>query len=500
LQQRFGGIQELSRGGIVYAQDGRYIDPNRRDPITGQPMIADMMESTLGQKPNLPAQRKVTVDSALERLSTGLGTAGMIPGLGEPFDLAAAGVDALRGDYTGAGLSLASMIPFFGMGAGATKLARRASGGLDLSKALAARRRVNKVEFNRGTDLVTKSNLEDVPVGGDVSQIMRGVEGAYMRGRNTMFVPSDAGSGLSKLAAPQSVRRHETLHAILANDPSAVNTPFANLTKRLRGTESSLGDAASVLTEELAAFATDKNPAMRIMGQIATPFAYLPEAVGKFLSSRKARQTRKQFPFMGKYEAFPTVNKSTGGIVYANNGMLVPYRPKGTDTVPAMLTPGEFVVNRAATQQHLPALQAMNRGGKVSYLENGTPGTNALDTSLNNLVKSINPLISTLTNFGRALQQSQQNIPTGTQATNNNNGVNTNGIQQFTTALNSVLTQLQNINIPSQINITAQHAVDVRILGGDVFAQLEPGIRDMIVNETAAQIRKFGLDNFDNIV
>ena len=191
--------------------------------------------------------------------------------------------------------------------------------------------------------------------------------------------------------------------------------------------------------------------------------------------------------------------QNQGGIVYANNGMLVPYRPKGTDTVPAMLTPGEFVVNRAATQQHLPALQAMNRGGKVSYLENGTPGTNALDMSLNNLVKSINPLISTLTNFGRALQQSQQNIPTGTQATNNNNGVNTNGIQQFTTALNSVLTQLQNINIPSQINITAQHAVDVRILGGDVFAQLEPGIRDMIVNETSSQLRQFGLNNFDNI-
>ena len=29
---------------------------------------------------------------------------------------------------------------------------------------------------------------------------------------------------------------------------------------------------------------------------------------------------------------------SKGGMVYASNGMLIPYRPQGTDTVPAMLT------------------------------------------------------------------------------------------------------------------------------------------------------------------
>lgn len=66
-----------------------------------------------------------------------------------------------------------------------------------------------------------------------------------------------------------------------------------------------------------------------------------------------------------------TLNK--GGIVYANQGMLVPYQPKGTDTVPAMLTPGEFVVNRQATQKNLPLLKSINRsrGGQVTYLKKG---------------------------------------------------------------------------------------------------------------------------------
>jgi len=67
-----------------------------------------------------------------------------------------------------------------------------------------------------------------------------------------------------------------------------------------------------------------------------------------------------------------------GGVVYASNGMLIPYQPRGTDTVPAMLTPGEFVVNKAATQKNLPLLKAinnnsqyMNKGGKVGYFADG---------------------------------------------------------------------------------------------------------------------------------
>jgi TP901 family phage tail tape measure protein len=69
-------------------------------------------------------------------------------------------------------------------------------------------------------------------------------------------------------------------------------------------------------------------------------------------------------------------NKSSGGVIYASTGTLVNYQPRGTDTVPAMLTPGEFVVNRASTQKHLPLLQSINsgnyeNGGIVSYYRRG---------------------------------------------------------------------------------------------------------------------------------
>jgi hypothetical protein len=61
--------------------------------------------------------------------------------------------------------------------------------------------------------------------------------------------------------------------------------------------------------------------------------------------------------------------KALGGIVYAAAGQMIDFQPKGTDTVPAMLTPGEFVVNRTATQKNLPLLNKINSG--VSYYATG---------------------------------------------------------------------------------------------------------------------------------
>jgi hypothetical protein len=81
------------------------------------------------------------------------------------------------------------------------------------------------------------------------------------------------------------------------------------------------------------------------------------------------------------------INRSTGGIIYASEGTLVPYSPKGTDTVPAMLTPGEFVVNRAATSKNLSLLKNINNGysqGGIIYADDGikVPGTGDFTTTV----------------------------------------------------------------------------------------------------------------------
>jgi hypothetical protein len=67
-------------------------------------------------------------------------------------------------------------------------------------------------------------------------------------------------------------------------------------------------------------------------------------------------------------EAKDSTGKSRGGLIYAAKGRLINFIPKGTDTVPAMLTPGEFVVNRSAVQRgnNLNILKAMNQGSNVA--------------------------------------------------------------------------------------------------------------------------------------
>lgn len=118
-----------------------------------------------------------------------------------------------------------------------------------------------------------------------------------------------------------------------------------------------------------------------------------------------------------------------GGMVYASKGKLIDFSPRGTDTVPAMLTPGEFVVNRRAVQRgnNLNMLRQMNSGaqgagaataanmsgGGVVYRANGSTGpesggggmgfdssamsnfVNVLDNFNNTILKSIEALQST---------------------------------------------------------------------------------------------------------
>jgi hypothetical protein len=76
-------------------------------------------------------------------------------------------------------------------------------------------------------------------------------------------------------------------------------------------------------------------------------------------------------PDFDYYKNKAPLYRQTGGMIYASQGTLVNFEPRGTDTVPAMLTPGEFVINRQATQEHLPLLQAINNGEIKGFSEGG---------------------------------------------------------------------------------------------------------------------------------
>ena len=69
-----------------------------------------------------------------------------------------------------------------------------------------------------------------------------------------------------------------------------------------------------------------------------------------------------------------------GGLIHAQKGL---FRPRGTDTVPAMLSPGEFVLNKTATKQLLSQLVPMNYGLASSRFTQSHPITNIGDITIN---------------------------------------------------------------------------------------------------------------------
>ena len=96
--------------------------------------------NTQGKVHSLPTIT-VTADSDkkssfLDKLQLGLDLVGLIPLFGEVADLANGLISLARGDYTGAALSFAAIIPFAGWGATAAKLGKKGTDALDAKNLL----------------------------------------------------------------------------------------------------------------------------------------------------------------------------------------------------------------------------------------------------------------------------------------------------------------------------------------------------------------------------
>jgi hypothetical protein len=110
-----------------------------------------------------------------------------------------------------------------------------------------------------------------------------------------------------------------------------------------------------------------------------------------------------------------------GGKVLAMNygGMIPKYMAMGgavgSDTVPAMLTPGEFVMNRAATKQFGPMLNEMNNSKFPSMIENMTPAVYSSNNSsivsptITSVATTVSDNSSTMYNYNIGISVPQSN-------------------------------------------------------------------------------------------
>jgi hypothetical protein len=118
-------------------------------------------------------------------------------------------------------------------------------------------------------------------------------------------------------------------------------------------------EVLSETTAEQEALKTEGRELSQILGDAAQQGADLEQmdvnAANVVITASKVAMNQFEAPGPGPAPF------SRGGPVYANRGMFV---PRGSDTIPAMLTPGEFVVNRSAVAagNNLSLLTSMNGG------------------------------------------------------------------------------------------------------------------------------------------
>lgn len=135
----------------------------------------------------------------------------------------------------------------------------------------------------------------------------------------------------------------------------------------LFGTGSLLGSAVNAIKttvgKKLTTAATAvKSTAVKVANVVKEAVSN-PVATIKSVANTVATKTKS---LLGK--VFGGFGFASGGLVPNVGSQLFP--SMGTDTVPSMLTPGEFVMNRASTQRYAPMLNAMNNGSFPSLIGN----------------------------------------------------------------------------------------------------------------------------------
>ena len=153
--------------------------------------------------------------------------------------------------------------------------------------------------------------------------------------------------------ATQSAKYFSTaeIEASLAAQQLGVAAEFTNSALRQQVTEamgaagavSYLSDSYNILIAKMAE-AAGLAPFTMGVGQAASNLA----KTGRSASGRIIR---------------PPQMRNAGGEIFMSNGARVP-GSGNSDVVPAMLTPGEFVVNKSATRKNYSLIQAINESGK----------------------------------------------------------------------------------------------------------------------------------------
>ena len=157
------------------------------------------------------------------------------------------------------------------------------------------------------------------------------------------------------------------------------------------------------------------------------------------------------------------------------------------DNVPALLTPGEFVVNNKAASENQILLEMINKGDIPKFQNGGVVG--AFGSALSRATGT-----GTSSGSGAGIMQalsrsSQQFGASAVKFTQSASQFNTS-VSEFvksSTAFGTAVQALQNINIPNKVEMTGNHKVEVIINGAQILNNLLEGPLGNLVAEQIQQ-------------
>tara|TARA_B100000676_G_scaffold22528_3_gene19742 strand:- start:8879 stop:17368 length:8490 start_codon:yes stop_codon:yes gene_type:complete len=202
-------------------------------------------------------------------------------------------------------------------------------------------------EFAALTRVLQTGNLNSIP------DQMRGAVGKLLdQFKDIEFMPGMTGGDISKRLQVQQMDQQFRMMSggRQGVPPQLVKAIFESTTQE----EKLINDLRAINEEEQAAAAQLRKleqQEAQTMIEAATKQIQVSEALLKWLQARIENESNDI-----------AEGNANGGLVYRAGGGTI-FKPRGTDTVPAMLTPGEFVIRKSAVDKiGVGALTALNNG------------------------------------------------------------------------------------------------------------------------------------------
>ena len=282
-----------------------------------------------------------------------------------------------------------------------------------------------------------KNKLEkdsiDALVAGDIDKFMQtqatvGATAAIATGNKSLmgaFGPEALGLAAQDIRRQQEAGVQSLYGTQLAGQGGLTQQAFGSALGARGITDPRLAQVASGTTAEEEASKSrlrDLGTALGETGQLAVEMANM-QLESAEINVNNATVKLNEIEQRGQ-DAVAALGKANGGLIYANRGMFI---PRGTDTVPAMLTPGEFVVRREAVNRgnNLQLLQQMNgggggmtsnsavmgfaRGGRVQYYaEGGVSSSSGSGESFEKLTQALSKVMG----YVNGVAESIKSLPT----------------------------------------------------------------------------------------